>query len=106
MASLRHCLALVAGTAVTLTLCTMPATAGPVPTSAVTPTATVPADPPAPAIPQRYLDQPISWALCSFDATIKRLHPGAPDTNCANVKVPMDWNQPDAHPDIQVAIAY
>lgn len=65
-----------------------------------------PADPPAPAIPQRYLDQPIQWAPCSFDAAIKQASPQAPTTNCASVKVPMDWNNPDAHPDVKVAIAY
>ncbi|ALG07046.1 alpha/beta hydrolase [Kibdelosporangium phytohabitans] len=65
-----------------------------------------PAEPRNPAIPQRYLDQAIQWAPCSFDATIKQAHPQAPTTNCAKVKVPMDWHNPDAHPDITVAIAY
>ncbi|NRN67425.1 Alpha/beta fold hydrolase [Kibdelosporangium sp. 4NS15] len=65
-----------------------------------------PAEPPAPAIPQRYLDQPIQWAPCSFDASIKQQYPQAPTTNCATVKVPMDWHNPDAHPDIKVAISH
>ncbi|MFW6597840.1 alpha/beta fold hydrolase [Propionibacteriaceae bacterium Y2011] len=57
-------------------------------------------------IPQRYLDQEVNWAPCSFDGTVKGLYPDAPDTNCATVTVPMDWQNPDDHPDIQVAIAY
>lgn len=65
-----------------------------------------PKDPPTPSIPQRYLDQPITWSVCSFDAAVKRLYPQAPTTNCAKVNVPMDWAHPDAHPDIQVAISY
>ena len=65
-----------------------------------------PTDPPTPSIPQRYLDQPITWSVCSFDAQVKRLYPQAPTTNCAKVNVPMDWANPDAHPDIQVAISY
>jgi pimeloyl-ACP methyl ester carboxylesterase len=65
-----------------------------------------PVDPPVPSIPQKYLDQPINWSVCSFDAAVKRLYPQAPTTNCAKVTVPMDWAHPDAHPDIQVAIAY
>ncbi|TDD60555.1 alpha/beta fold hydrolase [Kribbella antibiotica] len=65
-----------------------------------------PVDPPVPSIPQRYLDQPITWSVCSFDAGIKRAYPQAPTTNCAKVKVPMDWAHPDAHPDVEVAIAY
>jgi pimeloyl-ACP methyl ester carboxylesterase len=75
---------------------------------ATTATATVasPKDPPTPSIPQRYLDQPITWSVCSFDAQVKRLYPQAPTTNCAKVNVPMDWSHPDAHPDIQVAISY
>ncbi|GAA1586312.1 alpha/beta fold hydrolase [Kribbella sancticallisti] len=64
-----------------------------------------PQDPPTPSIPQRYLDQPIQWSVCSFDAAVKRLYPQAPTTNCAKVNVPMDWANPDAHPDIQVAIS-
>jgi pimeloyl-ACP methyl ester carboxylesterase len=63
-------------------------------------------DPPTPSIPQRYLDQPIQWSVCSFDASVKRLYPQAPTTNCAKVTVPMDWAHPDAHPDVQVAISY
>ncbi|ADB34171.1 TAP domain protein [Kribbella flavida DSM 17836] len=65
-----------------------------------------PTDPPTPSIPQKYLDQPIQWSVCSFDAQIKRLYPQAPTTNCAKVKVPMDWANPTAHPDIEVAISY
>lgn len=65
-----------------------------------------PVDPPVPSIPQKYLDQPIDWSVCSFDATVKNLYPQAPTTNCAKVKVPMDWAHPDAHPDVEVAIAY
>ena len=63
-------------------------------------------DPPSPAIPQRYLDQPVAWETCWFDAAVKYWSPGAPTTNCAKVKVPMDWHAPDAHPDVEVAIAY
>ncbi|TCN38452.1 TAP-like protein [Kribbella orskensis] len=68
--------------------------------------AAAPTDPPTPSIPQRYLDQAITWSVCSFDAAVKRLYPQAPTTNCAKVNVPMDWANPDAHPDVQVAIAY
>lgn len=71
-----------------------------------TASAAAPKDPPTPSIPQRYLDQPITWSVCSFDAAVKRLYPQAPTTNCAKVNVPMDWANPDAHPDVQVAIAY
>lgn len=65
-----------------------------------------PVDPPTPSIPQRYLDQPVQWSTCAFDARIKELYPQAPTTNCATVSVPMDWANPDAHPDIKVAISY
>ncbi len=76
-------------------------------TAATTATAaTTWADPPTPAIPQKYLDQPITWSVCSFDAAVKALYPQAPTTNCAKVKVPMDWANPDAHPDVEVAISY
>jgi pimeloyl-ACP methyl ester carboxylesterase len=77
-------------------------------TAVTAPTASAagPKDPAVPSIPQRYLDQPITWSVCSFDAAVKRLYPQAPTTNCAKVNVPMDWAHPDAHPDIQVAIAY
>ncbi|MFC5262921.1 alpha/beta fold hydrolase [Kribbella qitaiheensis] len=71
-----------------------------------TASAAAPKDPPTPSIPQRYLDQPITWSVCSFDAAVRRLYPQAPTTNCAKVNVPMDWANPDAHPDVQVAIAY
>jgi len=57
-------------------------------------------------IPQRYLDQQVNWVTCSFDATVKRLYPPAPTTRCANITVPMDWNHPDDHPDITLAVAY
>ncbi|GAB2669659.1 alpha/beta fold hydrolase [Kribbella swartbergensis] len=70
------------------------------------PAAKGPVDPPVPSIPQKYLDQPITWSVCSFDAAVKNLYPQAPTTNCAKVKVPMDWANPDAHPDVEVAIAY
>jgi pimeloyl-ACP methyl ester carboxylesterase len=70
------------------------------------PAARGPVDPPVPSIPQKYLDQPITWSVCSFDAAVKNLYPQAPTTNCAKVKVPMDWAHPDAHPDVEVAIAY
>ncbi|MGH3992575.1 MAG: alpha/beta fold hydrolase, partial [Pseudonocardiaceae bacterium] len=93
MPSVRNFLSLVACSAVTLTLFA--------PSGAASP-----ADPPTPAIPQRYLDQPVQWSVCPFDATIKQLYPPAPTTNCATVMVPMDWHNPDAHPDIRVAIAY
>lgn len=73
---------------------------------ATTASAAGPKDPPTPSIPQRYLDQPITWSVCSFDAAVKRLYPQAPTTNCAKVNVPMDWAHPDAHPDIQVAVSY
>ncbi|MGW1346933.1 alpha/beta hydrolase [Kribbella sp. NPDC002412] len=74
--------------------------------AAAAPAARGPVDPPVPSIPQRYLDQPINWAVCAFDAQVKQLYPQAPTTNCAKVKVPMDWANPDAHPDVEVAIAY
>jgi len=63
-------------------------------------------DPPTPPIPQRYLTQPIGWSTCSFDAVVKQLRPGAPTTMCAKIAAPMDWHAPDAHPDIEIAIAY
>ena len=63
-------------------------------------------DPPVPTVPQRYLNQVISWTSCSFDAAVKELYPKAPDTNCARFTVPMDWNNPDGHPDIEVAVAH
>lgn len=57
------------------------------------------------SVPQRYLEQQVDWQPCSFDETVKQLHPGAPTTNCAMVTVPMDWSHPDDHPDIQIAVA-
>lgn len=75
-------------------------------TTATSASAAGPTDPPVPSIPQRYLDQPITWSVCSFDAAVKALYPQAPTTNCAKVKVPMDWANPDAHPDVEVAISY
>lgn len=65
-----------------------------------------PTDPARPAIPAKYLQQQISWAPCSFDGAIKATVPDAPTTNCATITAPMDWNNPTAHPDIKVAIAY
>jgi pimeloyl-ACP methyl ester carboxylesterase len=108
MASLRNCLALVATSAIALTLFAPPGAAAP--DTAETAGAGTQGrhhdhDPRVPNIPQRYLDQPVQWSTCSFDATIKNLYPAAPTTNCAIVMVPMDWNNPDAHPDIRVAIA-
>jgi pimeloyl-ACP methyl ester carboxylesterase len=64
------------------------------------------ADPPVPAIPERYLEQEVEWSTCSFDAQVKAAYPEAPTTSCAMVTVPMDWHAPDAHPDVQVAIAH
>lgn len=81
-------------------------TASAAPTAPSHPSAATPVDPPTPSIPQRYLGQPIQWSVCSFDAGIKRAYPQAPTTNCAKVNVPMDWANPDAHPDVQVAISY
>ena len=63
-------------------------------------------EPAAPAIPQRYLEQPINWSTCSFDAVVKSLYPAAPTTRCARIKAPMDWHAPDAHPDVEIAVAY
>ena len=37
---------------------------------------------------------------------VKQRYAQAPTTNCAKVNVPMDWANPDAHPDVQVAISY
>lgn len=64
------------------------------------------ADPATPGIPARYLTQAIAWAACPFDAQVKQVYPQAPTTNCAKIKAPMDWNDPDGHPDVEVAIAY
>lgn len=63
-------------------------------------------DPPTPPIPQRYLDQEIDWSVCPFDAQVKQLYPQAPTTSCATVQAPMDWQDPDAHPDIDLRISY
>jgi pimeloyl-ACP methyl ester carboxylesterase len=93
----RRLVPIVAALALAVPLAGGPATAAP---------SRGPVDPPVPSIPQRYLDQPIVWSVCSFDAAIKNAYPQAPTTNCATVKVPMDWNNPDDHPDIKVAIAY
>ena len=65
-----------------------------------------PTDPATPPIPQRYLEQQINWSTCSFDAAVKSLYPAAPTTRCAKVKAPMDWSAPDAHPDVEIAIAF
>lgn len=64
-----------------------------------------PQDPANPEIPQRFLDQQVSWKPCDFDAQVKEQYPEAPTTNCATVKVPMDWQHPDDHPDISLAIS-
>ena len=79
-----------------------------VPISITAPAAAAPqpTDPSTPPIPARYLNQTITWTPCVFDTQVKRLSPGAPTTNCAQITVPMDWRQPDAHPDVRVAIAY
>lgn len=63
-------------------------------------------DPPTPRIPARFLNQQIAWTPCAFDAQVKQVYPQAPTTNCATIAAPMDWNNPDAHPDIQVAVAH
>ncbi|HIT76769.1 MAG TPA: alpha/beta fold hydrolase [Candidatus Avipropionibacterium avicola] len=79
-------------------------TAGTLATAQARPSST---DEPGPVdIPQRYLEQEIDWSTCSFDATVKQLYPDAPTTRCAEITVPMDWNDPDAHPDITLAIAH
>jgi pimeloyl-ACP methyl ester carboxylesterase len=75
------------------------------PASAADPQSRRPAEPANPAIPQRYLDQPVQWSVCSFDAQIKAVYPQAPTTECAVVKVPMDWHNPDGHRDISLAIS-
>ena len=92
-------LAAVAGLAlVASTMVAAPAGAGPL----------APADPPVPEIPQRFLDQQLSWETCpgALDAKVKKIYPDAPTTRCARVSVPMDWNHPDDHPEISVAVAY
>ena len=63
-------------------------------------------DPPAVSIPARYLAQTLSWHKCDFSDFAHDVYPGAPVINCATIKVPMDWQHPDAHPDITLAIAY
>jgi pimeloyl-ACP methyl ester carboxylesterase len=73
---------------------------------ALLPAAATAADRPAPAIPERYLEQEIAWTPCSFSGFLTSRYPDAPATSCASVKVPMDWHAPDAHADIQIAIAY
>ncbi len=110
MASLRNCFALIVCSAITVSLFAPSAVAAPADTAAAPAGASTdgrhgPSDPRTPTIPQRYLDQPVQWSVCSFDASVKNLYPAAPTTNCATVMVPMDWNNPDAHPDIRVAIA-
>lgn len=108
MASLRNCMAVIATSAIALTLFAPPGAAAPADVASDAATAGRhhgPSDPRTPRIPQRYLDQPVQWSVCSFDAAVKNLYPAAPTTNCATVMVPMDWNHPDAHPDIRVAIA-
>jgi pimeloyl-ACP methyl ester carboxylesterase len=75
------------------------------PASAADPQSRRPSEPANPAIPQRYLDQPVQWSVCSFDAQVKAAYPQAPTTECAVVKVPMDWHNPDGHRDISLAIS-
>jgi pimeloyl-ACP methyl ester carboxylesterase len=108
MASLRNCLAVLACSAVTLTLFAPQGAASQPHAIAADAAASrhQPSDPATPAIPQRYLDQQISWSVCPFDATVKQLYPAAPTTNCATVMVPMDWHNPDAHRDVRVRIAF
>ncbi len=109
MPVVRRHLAAVAGTALVLTAFTPagPGTAAPArPTAAPAAAAPAEGDPPTPRIPQRYLDQEIDWSVCDFDASVHDLYPDAPTTSCATVQVPMDWRHPDAHRDIDLAIAY
>ena len=72
--------------------------------AALLPATATAADRPAPPIPQRFLDQAITWTPCFGGAL--GAYPDAPVTDCATVNVPMDWHAPDAHPDVQIAIAY
>lgn len=83
---------------------TVAMTAGTLATAEARPPAT--AEPGPVTIPQRYLDQQIDWEPCSFDATVKELHEGAPTTDCALITVPMDWENPDDHDDISLAVAH
>jgi pimeloyl-ACP methyl ester carboxylesterase len=53
------------------------------------------AEPKAPAVLTRYLNQNVTWADCSGDF----------ESQCATVAVPMDWQNP-ARGDIRIAIAY
>ena len=108
MPVLRRHLVAVAGAALVLTAVTP---AGPgvaaAPVSSPAPAAAPgPGDPPTPTIPKRYLNQTIDWEVCDFDAQVHDLYPDAPTTNCATVKAPMDWQHPNAHRDIDLAIAY
>ena len=45
-------------------------------------------------IPSRYLDQPVVWSACD-----------GLGTECALIKAPMDWRNPDAGVDITVAVS-
>ncbi len=63
-------------------------------------------DPRVPTIPQRYLNQTLSWSVCDFDESIHLSVPAAPTTRCASIVAPMDWLHPDAHPDIRLRIAW
>jgi pimeloyl-ACP methyl ester carboxylesterase len=63
-------------------------------------------DAPAVVIPARYLDQQVFWSECDFDEAFHYEAPEAPETDCTQILVPMDWRHPDAHPDITLAIAY
>lgn len=58
------------------------------------------------SIPARYLNQPVDWVQCPFDDFFREIEPSAPMTLCASVNVPMDWQHPDAHPDVSLAVAH
>lgn len=55
-------------------------------------------DPSTPADLARYYEQDLRWGAC--DAKLGYLS----DRECATVTAPMDWNAPDAHPDIELAL--
>jgi len=57
-------------------------------------------------IPQRFFDQQPDWQPCDFNYSVLRRSPAAPVTNCTQVRVPLDWSNPDASPDIWLAIAF
>ncbi|MFC7621495.1 alpha/beta fold hydrolase [Microlunatus sp. GCM10028923] len=58
-----------------------------------------------PEIPQRYLDQEVTWKTCDWNGEIKESFDKAPEIKCAMIKVPMDWNNPNHHPDIELSIS-